>query len=177
MSATALCGWKLRVHSTETWASSHVAEHVTEGSSTGHCEDRVLGAKLFKFHKNYGFRLVLEKIDVGSFKGGLLLLCAALEGIHKKQCRVKCSDLQQAEVSEWVFPITLVDRELNSRGFSTECIWKKSQIEHLLTNYTESIIALRLTSCWKGISFKLGVSSCLSFHVWTIVGWLENESG
>lgn len=33
-------------------------------------------------------------------KEAYLLLCATLEGIHKKQSRVKYSDLQQAEVSE-----------------------------------------------------------------------------
>lgn len=61
---------------------------------------------------------------------------------------MKCSDPHQAEVS--LSNISCGLRVEQQRIFN-QMLGKKTQIKHILTNYTESIIALRLTSCRKGI--------------------------
>lgn len=123
---------------------------------------RVLGAKWIKFHKNYGSRLVLEKSNIGSFKWGLCYCLPSLKGFIRVEAVQGEVQWPRAGRSQWV-GLSRNCGGLNSRGISTKCSWKKNQIKHLLMDYTESFIALRLTSCRKGISFKLGISSCLSF--------------
>lgn len=63
---------------------------------------RVLGAKLFKFHKNYGFRLVLEKSNIGSFKWVLCYCLQSSKGftrVEAVQGEVQCS---RASWSQWM---------------------------------------------------------------------------
>lgn len=88
---------------------------------------RVLGAELVKFHKNYGFRVVLEKGTIRAFKWGLCYCLQSLKGFRGVAAVQR--EVRWPRAAGWGRWTGLSGNcggcGLNSTGISTKCNWKK----------------------------------------------------